>query len=167
MENKKCELSHGCRDCHYSAYCQSCYNCNFCRYCYYSRDLRMTEDNLFCWGSVHDSFQQKRFRIFNELYNKEDYNNILRDVMKILRNTSYLNITQTQIKLLKAIPNLKFDDIGFTHITGIYVEKDYDVNFIHIPEMYNEEKNLTDVEKAIELLTSKGIIRDGKVIHLS
>jgi hypothetical protein len=113
----------------------------------------MTEHNTFCWSEEHNddnSFQQKRFRIFNRQYSENTYYNIINDIKSILKNTKLSDITQNQIKLIKAIPDLVFDVDGFTYITGVII---------------NEE--LTDVEKAIELLTSKGMIRDGKVIYLS
>jgi hypothetical protein len=122
----------------------------------------MTERNTFCWSTEYNddnSFQQERFRIFNQVYNHDTYHNITVNINKILKDTKLNEITQDQIKLIKAIPDLIFNDYGFTYITGVVIDE-------KLTGVVIDEK-LTDVEKAIELLTSKGMIRDGKVIHLS
>lgn len=117
----------------------------------------MTEFNTFCWSENYNddkSFQQKRYRIFNKEYSKDAYKNIVNAIKSIIPNPNKLKlsefwktITQDQIKKLMNIKDLEFDVEGFEYITGIKVQKE-----------------LTDVEKAIQLLTEKGMIKDGKIL---
>lgn len=70
MENINCYNCDSCYDC----YC--CDHCNYCVSCY---NLRMTEYNYFCWSEKlndENSYQQKKYRVFNVEISKEEYNNI-------------------------------------------------------------------------------------------
>jgi hypothetical protein len=117
----------------------------------------MTELNMFCWSEHYNddlSFQQKRYRIFNNEYTRDAYFTIAAKIRQILQNPNKLQltdfwktVTQDQIKQIAAIDGLEFDAYGFEYITNIKVQKE-----------------LTDVEKAIELLTAHGLIKDGKIL---
>jgi hypothetical protein len=117
----------------------------------------MTEYNTFCWSERYNddkSFQQKRYRIFNKEYSKSAYEKITSKIKSIIPNPNKLKlsefwktITQDQIKSIMNIEDLEFDVEGFECITGIKVQKE-----------------LSEVEKAIQLLTEKGLLKDGKVL---
>ena len=92
----------------------------------------MTEYNLFCYAKEYndkDSFQQKRYRVFNREVGKERYvellilikNNILKDFKLELNKNSWEDewnkLSEDQIKRLKEIP--EFDSDVFMGITEI------------------------------------------------
>ena len=94
----------------------------------------MTEHNYFCWAKKYndeDSFQQKRYRVFNTQVTQEEYEDIERpyDTLKFNKNESYDTRFQTAFKKMwnsiteerrqeyLSIPH--FDWEGFTFITGI------------------------------------------------
>jgi hypothetical protein len=98
------------------------------------------------------SFQQDRYRIFNTVVSKESYYQILKTIRNIIPNPNNLKledfwktITSDQIIELSRIP--EFNKNGFEYITGLTVPK---ID--------------SDVEKAIQLLTDKGLLKDGKVL---
>ena len=115
----------------------------------------MTEYNTFCWSENYNddiSFQQSRYRVFNKEVSKEDYKRILETIRSIIPNSNNLKledfwktITRQQIIELSEIP--EFDKNGFEYITGLTVPK---ID--------------SDVEKAIKLLTDRGLLQDGKVL---
>ncbi len=115
----------------------------------------MTEYNLFCWSELFNdehSFQQKRYRVFNQQVSKNRYDELVTIIRNIIPNNNNLklsdfwkSLTSEQIKGLQSIP--EFDAKGFEYITGLVLPKE-----------------LSDVEKAIQLLTDKGLLKDGKVL---
>lgn len=97
----------------------------------------MTEYNYFCWAKKYndkDSFQQKRYRVFNVEVGEEEYNKIskLYDKLEFDPNKSYTTRFQTAFKKMwNSIPperqqeylNIPFFNWeGFTFITGITPE---------------------------------------------
>lgn len=88
----------------------------------------MTEYNLFCYSEKYNddnSFQQKRYRVFNKQLTKERYEEVLRLVKTILPNNGKLklndfwkSVTQEQWKKLLAIPEAKDFKEGFEYISG-------------------------------------------------
>ena len=98
----------------------------------------MTKCNYFCWAEEYDdknSFQQKRYRIFNTQVTKEEYNNVKKIYSKLEfdKNEDYKTRFKTAFKkmwnkLSKAekqeyfnIPYFNWE--GFTFITGIEKEE--------------------------------------------
>lgn len=98
----------------------------------------MTEYNLFCWSEKHNdknSFQQKRYRVFNTEVTKEEYNSIFipTHTLKFDKNedcktrykTAFRNmwnkLTQTEKEKYYNIPHFNWE--GFTFITGIEKDK--------------------------------------------
>lgn len=97
----------------------------------------MTEYNYFCWSKEYndsDSFQQKRYRIFNKEVTKEEYFKIHKIYHKLDLdpNESYATRYQTAFKKMWEKLNQEqkqeyldiphFDWEGFTYITGIKEE---------------------------------------------
>jgi len=99
----------------------------------------MTEYNYFCWSKEHNdenSFQQKRYRVFNVKVTKEEYNKIDKIYHKLEfdNDESYATRFQTAFKKMWDklsqeekqeyfdIPH--FDWEGFTFITGITEAKE-------------------------------------------
>ena len=109
----------------------------------------MTEYNIFCWSKVYNddnSFQQKRYRIFNVEVSKEEYDKITVPKIKLefdksldydVRYRSAWNMAWNKLsdKEKKEFTDLKyFNAEGFEFITGIKVEK-------------NEVKEITTIDK--------------------
>jgi hypothetical protein len=92
----------------------------------------MTEHNIFCYAKNHnddDSFQQKRYRVFNVIVDKERYYEIKESIKEIIPNTKNLklsdfwkSITPEQWNKLLAIPEAKDFKEGFEYISGIKIE---------------------------------------------
>jgi deoxyhypusine synthase len=97
----------------------------------------MTEDNYFCWSKKFNdknSFQQKRYRIFNVEVSKEEYEDTkkIHHKLEFDQTESYETRFQTAFKKMWSklsekekqeyfdIPHFNWE--GFTFITG--VEKD-------------------------------------------
>lgn len=97
----------------------------------------MTEYNYFCWAKKYndkDSFQQKRYRVFNVEVGEEEYNKIskLYDKLEFDPNENYTTRFQTAFKKMwnsitperqqeyLNIPHFNWE--GFTFITGITPE---------------------------------------------
>jgi hypothetical protein len=121
-----CKYCYSCNSCYYCYYCESCYSCN---YCYYCKNLRMTEYNIFCWSKEYNdemSFQQKRYRAFNQEVGKTRYNEIVKEVSDILGSTklhlseSWKSITKEQWIKLSQIA--EFDRKGVEYISGISLD---------------------------------------------
>jgi hypothetical protein len=140
MENKKCASCYYCCYCEYcnstasSASCAYCDYCTFCSSCYYCKNLKMTEHNYFCWSEKYNdenSFQQKRYRVFNVEVGKEEYEKIKKIYHKLTfdKNEGYDTRLQTAFKKMweklkieerqeyLSIPH--FNWTIFTEITGI------------------------------------------------
>jgi hypothetical protein len=98
----------------------------------------MTEYNYFCWSKEYndvDSFQQKRYRIFNVEVGEEEYEKVKKKYHKLEFdiNESYSTRFQTAFKkmweTLSAEEKQGYYDIpyfnweGFTFITGVEKEK--------------------------------------------
>lgn len=94
----------------------------------------MTEYNYFCWSKEfndEDSFQQKRYRVFNVEVTKEEYEKIKKIYHKLEFNSNENYNTRFQTAFKKMwdklsqeekqeyfdIPHFNWD--GFTFITGI------------------------------------------------
>src|SRR6056297_3667837 len=82
-----CNYCDFCNSCNYCDSCNSCDFCNSCYYCgacYYSKNLKMTEHNIFCYGenSNEDGFQQPRYRAFNKEVGKDRYY----EIKKLIKN---------------------------------------------------------------------------------
>ena len=96
----------------------------------------MTERNLFCYSNAYNdenSFQQNRFRAFNQEVGATRYYEILKEVNEILKDLKLeLNkniwkyewgkVTKEQWKQLLAIPEAKDFKKGFEYITGIEID---------------------------------------------
>ena len=134
MENTNCN---SCDYCDYCKYCDHCDYCNYCNHCKYCKNLRMTEHNYFCWSEKYndkDSFQQKRYRVFNVEVTEDEYNKIekIYHELEFDKNESYATRFQTAFKKmwdrLKTEEKQGYFDIqnfnweGFTFITGIEKE---------------------------------------------
>lgn len=98
----------------------------------------MTDYNYFCWSKKYgdeNSFQQKRYRVFNVEVGKEEYEKInkIRHKLEFDMNEDYNTRFQTAFKKmwkgLSAEEKQKYFDIphfnweGFTFITGIEKEE--------------------------------------------
>lgn len=70
------ENSENCKNCDNCENCNNCENCENCESCSYSRNILMSELQIFChsetFGGV-DSTRQKPFRIFNVEISKKKY----------------------------------------------------------------------------------------------
>ena len=98
----------------------------------------MTEYNYFCWSEEYndkDSFQQKRYRIFNVEVTKEEYKKSAKIYHKLEfdKDESYKTRYKTAFKnmwdKLKEKEKQEYFDIphfdwkGFTYITGVEKEE--------------------------------------------
>jgi hypothetical protein len=88
-----CDYCNYCNFCDYCIYCDFCDFCDYCNYCnyckkvFYCRNLKMTELNLFCYAEKYnnnDSFQQKKWRVWNKEVSKTRYQEILSKVKEIM-----------------------------------------------------------------------------------
>ena len=98
----------------------------------------MTEYNLFCYSENYDdenSLQQKGYRAFNREVGKERYEEIKKEVDKILdglklelNKNSWANewkkVTKDQWNKLLAIPEAKDFKEGFEYISDVKIETD-------------------------------------------
>jgi len=91
----------------------------------------MTEYNLFCYSKYSNddnSFQQKRYRVFNQEVGKERYYRILKKVKEILPKKDlpfsdyWEQVTQEQWNQLLAIPEAKDFKEGFEYISGCKIK---------------------------------------------
>lgn len=91
----------------------------------------MTEYNLFCYSKEYNdanSFQQKRYRVFNKEVGKERYEAILKLVNEIVTqkqltfSDGFKSITQTHWNQLLAIPEASDFKEGFEFISGCKIE---------------------------------------------
>ena len=98
----------------------------------------MTEKNIFCFSKNYNdenSFQQKRYRAFNQEVGEERYEEILKQVKQILGTPKvklldfWKQITPSQWRELLAIPEAKDFKDGFEYISGqkINLEDEVDV----------------------------------------
>ena len=88
----------------------------------------MTEFNLFCYSEKYNdenSFQQKRYRVFNKEVSNERYYEIKEIVDGMLKNDNKLKlsdfwkkVTQDQWQQLLAIPEASDFKEGFEYISG-------------------------------------------------
>ena len=138
-----CDSCNSCNFCNYCNscnFCDSCNSCNFCNYCNFCKNLRMTEHNLFCWSEKYNddnSFQQKRWRVFNKQVTEQEYRRIKipKHKLEFDRTESVATRFKTAFKKMRStltkeqkqeyydIPH--FDWKWFTYIT--WVEKEDDV----------------------------------------
>lgn len=117
-----------------------CNSCNFCNFCNFCKNLKMTEYNYFCWSDEYgeeNSFQQKRYRVFNVEVTEDEYDAIakLSPKLEFDVNESYATRFQTAFEKYWNTLDEKgkqeyydiphFDWKGFTFITG--VEKSEDI----------------------------------------
>lgn len=97
----------------------------------------MTEYNYFCWSKTYndeDSFQQKRYRVFNVEVGEEEYNKIKKisnklefdkkDSFDVRFSNAFKkmwdNLTEEEQQEYLDIPHFNWE--GFTFITGIKPE---------------------------------------------
>lgn len=116
---------------------KNCNYCDSCDSCYYCKNLKMTEYNLFCRSEKcndENSFQQKKYRVFNVEVTEEEYKKINIPKHKLVFDskedhetrykTSFKNmrewLTKEQKQAFFDIPH--FDAKWFQFITGIDVE---------------------------------------------
>lgn len=142
-----CYYSNSCDKCTYCENCDYCNNCSLCSSCSYCVNLRLTQDNLFCYSTERNdehSFQQKRWRAFNKEVGKERYKEIEVFVSTILHspndstlinlwnnvpikpnytelNTFWRNVTDKQWAVLLAIPEAVDFKEGFEFISGVTI----------------------------------------------
>lgn len=122
----------------------------------------MTEYNYFCWAkglNDKDSFQQKRYRVFNVEVGEEEYDKIpkLYDKLEFDSNESYTTRFQTAFKKMwnsitperqQEYLNIPFFNWeGFTFITGI------------TPEDVKDTMAGKEVEVVIDGKTYKAVIK--------
>jgi hypothetical protein len=91
----------------------------------------MTESNLFCYSTSYnddDSFQQKRFRIFNKQVAESRYREVTTLVREILPKQGALlltdywrSVTQEQWTKLLAIPEAADFKEGYEYISGVKI----------------------------------------------
>ena len=90
----------------------------------------MTEYNLFCYSEKcndENSFQQKRYRIFNKEVSNERYEEVKKLVISILPQNKlqlseyWKTVTLAQWKQLLEIPEAKGFEKGFSFISGITI----------------------------------------------
>ena len=91
----------------------------------------MTEYNIFCYSEKYNddnSFQQKRYRAFNQEVKKGRYQEILSEVNRILKTDNRMKlsefweqVTTKQWKQLLTIPEAKDFKEGFEYISGVEI----------------------------------------------
>ena len=118
--------------------CDSCNSCDYCDSCDYCKNLKMTEYNYFCWSEKFNddnSFQQKRYRIFNKEVSQGEYEKVKKIYHKLEfdKDENYKTRFQTAFKKMwdkledkekqeyLDIPHFNWE--GFTFITGITEEE--------------------------------------------
>ena len=118
----------------------------------------MTEYNLFCYSENYNdenSFQQKRYRVFNKEVGETRYNEILNKVKEILKDLKlelhnnswseeWKKVTKEQWKQLLEIPEAKDFKKGFEYISEVKIDLE------ETEEMTMEEK------EAIKILKESG-----------
>ena len=122
------------KNCYYCYYCYYCYDCYYCNYCDYCKNLKMTEYNLFCYSKSYNdenSFQQKRYRVFNIEVGKDRHNELRTQCVGILGEPRFQlsdfwkQVTQDQWKqlmdLAKEVRGYDFRE-GFEYISGQKIE---------------------------------------------
>lgn len=93
----------------------------------------MTERNIFCYSKQYNddqSFQQKRWRAFNQEVSETRYWEIVELTKSIIPNENKLkltdfwkSITQTQWDKLLEIPEAKDFKEGFEYISGVKINE--------------------------------------------
>lgn len=93
----------------------------------------MTERNIFCYSKQYNddqSFQQKRWRAFNQEVSETRYWEIVELTKSIIPNENKLkltdfwkSITQTQWDKLLEIPEAKDFKEGFEYISGVQINE--------------------------------------------
>lgn len=115
------------KNCNYCYSCNSCNSCNYCNYCNSCKNLKMTEYNIFCYSKNYDdkdSFQQKRYRVFNKEVGEKRWYEIKDIINKIIPSKDimlgefYKSITMEQWKKLLEIPEAEGFKEGFEYISG-------------------------------------------------
>ncbi len=111
-----------------------CDSCDFCDSCDSCKNLKMTEHNYFCWAKEHndkESFQQKRYRVFNVEVGETEYFKIKKiyhelefngydDYYERFENAfkkMWDKLSQEEKQEYYDIPHFNWE--GFTFITGI------------------------------------------------
>ena len=86
----------------------------------------MTEYNIFCWAKKYDdkdSFQQKRYRVFNKKVGKDRYYEIKKqidEIFKDLKIDEWKKVENKQWKQLSEIP--EFDKKIVENIIGFELD---------------------------------------------
>jgi hypothetical protein len=152
---RSCRSCASCRSCDSCDSCHACYSCDFCNWC---KNLRMTEFNLFCYSKKYnddDSFQQDRYRAFNQVVGQDRYyeiSDLVRDILgDTLKGKTYhdgwKDVTSDQWQKLLAIPEAVDFRSGYEFISGV-----------KIPAV-NTEKTLL-LTKADELIAKANELKD-------
>ena len=101
-----CNTCDSCNSCDSCDYCTSCNSCNYCYSCDYSKNLKMTEYNLFCTAEDknRDWFQRPRYQVFNTQITEEEYGEIKipNHKLEFNNNESYKTRFQTAFKKMWA-----------------------------------------------------------------
>lgn len=139
------------------------FNCDSCDSC---KNLKMTECNYFCWSKEYNddnSFQQKRYRVFNVWVGKDEYYKIKKIYHDLEFNPNdnysvrFSNAFKKMWNNLSAEEQQEYLDIphfnweGFTFITGV------------TPDMVKAKIDLSDEELKAEM-ERRGLLVDGKVL---
>jgi hypothetical protein len=120
-------------------FCNFCNFCNSCDSCDFSKNLKMSEYQLFCYAEKYgsdnpDSYQQKPYRIFNSQITELEYRKIKIPKIKLEfdKNVNYSTRYQTAFKNAWELLSQKereeflnlphFDLIIFYKITGVDVK---------------------------------------------
>ena len=139
LEN--CNFCYYCNSCDFCDYCYSCNSCDSCYSCYYSKNLKMTEYNTFCYSKSYNdenSFQQKRYRVFNTEVGKDRYYELLNKIKEILSglklelnknswSKEWEKVTQAQWQQLMLLAQeVRGDNFkeGFEFISGITINEE-------------------------------------------
>jgi len=129
-----------CKNCSSCSSCSSCKNSSYCDYCHYCsscKNLKMTEYNYFCWSENYgdeNSFQQKRYRVFNVEITKEEYTKLPKLIHRLDLDEDesdetrfqtafkklWASLTETEKQKYYDIPHFNWE--GFTFITGVEKE---------------------------------------------
>ena len=124
-----CNYCYSCNSCNSCVSCVSCNSCNYCYYCNSCKNLKMTENNLFCYSKAYGDVQSKQqndWRVFNKQVTESRYNAILKAVKDILPQQGledyWKSVTQKQWKQLLAIPEANDFKNGFEYISGCKIE---------------------------------------------
>ena len=136
VDNEDCAYGHivwsskDCYDCLYCFRCEFCYECTDCVECntvFFSRDCDNCSSSLFlvhctgcsdCFGCV--GLKNKRYHIFNQLYNKEEYQRKIGELDPGNRQT--IDMARQRLSNLTGNEIVKsYHGFGCENVTGDYL----------------------------------------------